>query len=131
MKSQVCRVKDAPSGRRLEARVEEVGADLVVAVGGGQKPHVGSLVLAQPHPSRLPGKAWSASCSVLTIPPHKEEPIARGIATHLAETLGRVTVVTAGVHDDNLDAEGIRCYLRLSRELGEKLALELGRTGKD
>jgi hypothetical protein len=63
---------------------------------------------------------------VLTVPPHKEEPIARGIAVALAEALGRVTVVTAGVHDDHLDAEGIACYLRLSCELGEALVKQLG-----
>ena len=126
VKSSVCRVEDSPSGRHLEARVQEVGEDLVVAVGGGHRPHVGSVVLAQPGPSKDPGKKWSASCSVLTIPPHKEEPIARGIATRLAEDLGRVTVVTAGVHDDNLDANGIACYLRLGKELGEELAKQLG-----
>jgi len=125
VRSSVCRVEDSGSGRHVEARVEEVGEDLVIAVGGGQRPHVGCVVLAQPLPSKLPGKRWSASCSVLTIPPHKEEPIARGIATQLAEALGRVTVVTAGVHDDGLDREGIATYLRLGRELGEELARRL------
>jgi hypothetical protein len=125
LRSSVCRVEDPPSGRHLEARVEEMGEDLVVAVGGGQRPHVGCVVLAQPLPSKAPGRKWSASCSVLTIPPHKEEPIARGIATRLAEALGRVTVVTAGVHDDTLDADGIACYLRLGEELGEELARRL------
>ena len=129
MNSSLCRVEDSASGRTLEARVEEVGDDLVVAVGGGERPHVGSIVLAQPGPSRVPGKTWSASCSVLTIPPHKEEPIARGIATRLAEDLGRVTVVTAGVHDDDIDAEGIRCYLRLGQELAEALSKQLGASG--
>jgi hypothetical protein len=126
-KSSVCRVEDPPTGRHLEATVQEVGEDLVVTVGGGQRPHVGCVVLAQPGPSRRPGKTWSASCSVLTIPPHKEEPLARGIATRLAEALGRVTVVTAGVHDDHLDAEGVACYLRLGGELGEKLVRHLER----
>lgn len=124
--SVLYRVEDEGTGRSLEARVQEVGEDLVVAVGGGERPHVGSLVLAQPVPSKRPGKTWSASCSVITIPPHKEEPLARGIATRLAEALGRVTVVTAGVHDDGLDAEGIACYLRLGEELGEVLARRLG-----
>ena len=129
LKSSACRVEDAPTGRHLEARVQEIGEDLVVAVGGGERPHVGSVVLAQPVASRSPGKTWSASCSVLTIPPHKEEPLARGIATKLAEALGRVTVVTAGVHDDNLDADGVACYLRLGEELGEELARCLGKKG--
>jgi hypothetical protein len=124
--SSVFRVEDAPGGRQLEAAVRELGEDLVVAVGGGERPHVGCVVLAQPHPSKLPTRRWSASCSVLTIPPHKEESIARGIATRLAEGLGRVAVVTAGVHEDDLDAEGIACYVRLGEELGELLVKRLG-----
>jgi hypothetical protein len=110
-------VEDLKSGQRIEGSVTSVGEDLVVAVGGGERPHVGCIVLAQPGGR----KGCSASCSVLTIPPHKEEPIARGIATRLAEALGRVTVVTAGVHDDNIDEAGITTYLRLGEELAEKL----------
>lgn len=106
-----------------------MGEDLVVAVGGGARPHVGSVVLAQPVPAKREGRTWSASCSVLTIPPHKEEPLARGVATRLAETLGRVAVVTAGVHDDDLDADGIACYRRLGGELGEELVRRLEKKG--
>lgn len=114
-------VEDPESGRRVEAWVAPVGEDLVVAVGGGQRPHVGCVVLAQPQPAKTGERQWSASCSVLTIPPHKEEPIARGIASRLAESFGRITVVTAGVHEDNLDAAGIAIYLRLGEELAEKI----------
>ncbi len=126
MKSLICRVEDPSSGRYLEARTEVVGEDMVVAVGGGERPHVGCVVLAQPHPARGGDTKWSASCSVLTIPPHKEEPIARGIAEKLAATLGRVAVVTAGVHDDDIDADGIATYLRLGEDLAEKLVNILG-----
>ena len=125
MKSFVCRVEDAPSGRYLEARVEIVGEDVVVAVGGGERPHVGCVVLAQPCRSKKDPPGWSASCSVLTIPPHKEETIARAVATRIVEKLGKVAVVTAGVHDDNIDAEGIETYLRLGNELAEKIACDL------
>ena len=117
----VCRVEEGPGLRFLEARVAVVGEDLVVTVGGGQRPHVGCVVLAIPYSTRGEAGGWSASCSVLTIPPHKEEPIARGIAARLATGLGRVTVVTAGVHDDDIDAEGIRLYLRLGEELADEL----------
>ena len=126
MKSLIESVEDPASGRVLEARIEIVGDDLVVAIGGGERPHVGCVVLAQPHPAKGRDAGWSASCSVLTIPPHKEEPIARGVAERLAASLGRVTVVTAGVHDDNIDADGIATYLRLAEELAEKLVDTLG-----
>ncbi len=125
METIVCRVEEGPGLRYLEARVAVVGEDLVVTVGGGARPHVGCVVLATPCPAKGESGKWSASCSVLTIPPHKEEPIARGIATRLAAGLGRVTVVTAGVHDDNIDAEGIRLYLGLGEELAEELAVSV------
>ena len=81
--------------------------------------------MAQPSPSKTEAGGWTASCSVLTIPPHKEEPIARGVAKRIAEEIGRVTVVTAGIHDDNLDAEGIAIYLRLGKDLAEAIATHL------
>jgi hypothetical protein len=120
-----CRVDDPTSRRFLDARVDIVGEDLVVAVGGGARPHIGCVVLAQPGRLKARGEGWSVSCSVLTIPPHKEEPIARAVATRIVETLGTVAVVTAGVHDDEIDADGIATYLRLGEELAEKLANDL------
>lgn len=114
-------VENAKSGKRLQAEITIIGEDLVIVVGGGERPHLGCVVLAQPSPSKGRPGAWSASCSVLTIPPHKEEPIARGIATRVAEELARVTVVTAGIHDDHLDRAGIDDYLRLGEELAESL----------
>ena len=125
VESSQVRVEDSEGGCRIGAWVTSVGEDLVVAVGGGQQPHVGCVVLAQPQPAKTTSAEWSVSCSVLTIPPHKEEPIARGIAIRLAEALGRVAVVTAGVHDDNLDAEGVATYLRLGEELAEALVTHL------
>ncbi len=127
MESTVCRVEEGPGQRCLEGAVTIVGEDVVVAVGGGQRPHVGCVVLATPYPARSGPGDWSASCSVLTIPPHKEEPIARCIAATLAAGLGRVAVVTAGVHDDNIDSEGIRIYLRLGEELAQTLLAKLRR----
>lgn len=121
-------VEDAPSKRRIDARVTVVGEDLVVVVGGGEKPHVGCVVLAQPCSPKNPKSFSSASTSVLTIPPHKEEPIARGIAERLAVEFGRVAVVTAGIHDDDIDAAGIAVYLRLGEELAEKLVVDLRET---
>jgi hypothetical protein len=114
-------VEDDASRRTLTAWCRRVGTDHVIVVGGGEAPHVGCVVLAVPYASKAVAGGWSASCSVLTIPPHKEEPIARGVALRLAEASGQNVVVTAGVHDDDLDRAGIECYLRL----GDRLASEV------
>jgi hypothetical protein len=118
-------VTDETSGREITGWVTEVGDDVVVAVGGGDRAHVGCVVLAVPHQSRERVDRWSAACSVLTIPPHKEEPIARGIAERLARVLGRVTVVTAGVHEPELSRAGIATYLALGDRLGDELVRRL------
>jgi hypothetical protein len=118
-------VEDPDSGRSMTAWFTMVGRDLVVAVGGGERPHVGCVVVATPNAGVGNSATRSASCSVLTIPPHKEEPIARGIATRLAERLGTVAVVTAGVHEDGLDRSGIEDFLRLGERLSEELVRRL------
>lgn len=116
-------VVDQASGRVLTAWVYELGDDVVVAVGGGDRPHVGCVVLAVPTPGRGPG--FSPSVSVLTIPPHKEEPIARAVAERVCSRLGRVAVVTAGVHEDGIERDGIETYLRLGEELAEAVVDDL------
>lgn len=113
----------------MTAWIRLVGEDVVVVVGGGERPHVGCVVLAQPHPSPRSDDGWSASCSVLTISPHKEEPIARAVATRVAAVCGRVAVVTAGVHDDNLDRAGIEVYLKLGERLAGVVADAVGPPG--
>ena len=114
-------VSDPVTGKEVFAWVLFLGEDLMVAVGGGEKPHVGCVVLATPIPSLSKPGAWSASCSVFTISPHKEEPIARAVASRVAAACGRVAVVTAGVHDDRLDPVGIESYLRLGDQLADKV----------
>jgi hypothetical protein len=126
VESQVVRVQSETSGRAIQARVVAAGDDLVIVVGGGDRPHVGVVVLAQPVPSRTgPGK-HSASVTVVTIPPHKEESIARSVAERVASELRRVVVVTAGVHEDDIDSDGIGEYLRLGDELADELVRVLG-----
>ncbi len=105
--------------------MSRLGDDLVVAVGGGERPHVGCAVLAVARPSTTVPSHRSVSSSVLTLPPHKEEGIARPIAEHLARELGGVVVVAAGVHDDDLGPAGIADYLALAEELARRLAHQL------
>ena len=41
------------------------------------------------------------------------------MAERIAGELGRLALVTAGVHDDDLDADGIATYLALAERLAE------------
>jgi len=129
----MCRLVVAKSGeRRLEARVRRAGGDLVVIVEGGEAPHVGCVVLAMARPSTADPTRLSVTTSVLTVPPHREEPIARRIAEDLARRFGGVVVVTAGVHEEGLDREGIGAWLHLGERLARALIerLEAGETSR-
>lgn len=98
-----------------------MGKDLVVAIGGGTAPHVGSVVVAQPVAAGSGEKDRSPSVSLITIPPHKEEPIARTVAERLSRELGCVVAATAGVHEDGIDRSGIETYIELGGVLADRL----------
>jgi gallate decarboxylase subunit D len=109
--------------RSLRAVACRAGADLTIAVGGGNAPHVGCVVLAQSHPGR--DGAVRVTSSVIAIPPHREEALARPLAETLARALGGSVVVAAGVHEDDLTPEGVADYLRLGEELAASLLAAL------
>jgi gallate decarboxylase subunit D len=118
-------VSVASEGFRLAATACFAGNDLVVTLTGGARPHVGCVVLARPHPAGgEPGRP-SVTASVLAIPPHREEALARPLAEALARELGVVVAVAAGVHDDGLDAHGIATYLQLGEDLAGALLARL------
>lgn len=85
---------------------------------------MGCVVLAVPNSGRK-----TPTVSVLTIQPHKEEPIARAMAEAVCRRCRRVAVATAGVHEDGIDNDGIGTYLRLSGELAAAVAERLDDSG--
>lgn len=107
--------------RRLVAVACRAGDDLVVTLTGGERPHVGCVVLAQPHPTRGDAARIRVTTTVVAIPPHREEALARPLAERLAQALNATVVVSAGVHEDGLSAEGVAAYLRLGDELAAAL----------
>ena len=112
-------------GRILRAVVTVQGGDLTVAVDGGDRPHVGCVVLAvprEPETGRLP------TVSVLALPHHREEAIARPMAETLAARLGAVTVVAAGVHENGATPEAIARWLELAQRLTTAILARLDRS---
>jgi hypothetical protein len=111
--------------RRLWAVATRAGADLAVVVGGGERPHVGCVVVAQPHRSAAQPERVRVTSSVLSIPPHREEALARPLAEALARATEGVVTVSAGVHDDDLTPDGIATYLALAERLRDRLLRRL------
>jgi hypothetical protein len=91
----------------ITAGVRLIGQDVLVAIYGGEKPHIGAVAMAQPRPSLKDPGVTSATASVFTYVGHKEDDLAKATAEILAAALNTNVVVTAGIHWDNLTKEGI------------------------
>jgi hypothetical protein len=103
----------------VEAHVRSIGEDLLVAISGGEKPHIGAVAVAQPRPSLKDPEVTSATASVFCYVGHKEDDLAKHAAENLAASFNTRVVVTAGIHWDNLSEEGIRKVMQNSRRLME------------
>ena len=91
----------------LEAAIRVLGGDLLIAVWGGTRPHIGAVGIAHPRPSLKDTKQISATASVYTVVGHKEDTIVQQMAKQISSALNRMVVVTAGIHWDNLTPEAI------------------------
>ena len=85
--------------------------------GGGEKPHIGAVAMAQARPSLKNPHATSATASVFAYVGHKEDDLAKATAEILAAALKTHVVVTAGIHWDNLTKEGIQQVIHNSETL--------------
>lgn len=101
----------------LEASVRLIGEDLLVAIWGGERPHIGAVSMAQPRPSLKDPEATSATASVFCLLGHKEDELAKAASEVLAAALNTAVVVTAGIHWDNIEPEGIQKVIRNSKIL--------------
>jgi hypothetical protein len=101
----------------LTANARRIGPDLLVAIWGGEKPHIGAVAAAQPRPSLKDPAVTSATASVICFVGHKEDDLAKRAAESLAAAIEGRTVVTAGVHWDNLSEEGIGQVIQNTAEL--------------
>jgi gallate decarboxylase subunit D len=89
---------------RVEASALRCGNDLVVALQGGTRHHIGATAMAVSRPSLADPSMVSSSASVLCVVGHKEDELARGIALRVSAALACTVTVVAGLHVD--DATG-------------------------
>jgi hypothetical protein len=109
----------------ISASVRLIGRDLLVAIWGGDKPHIGAVAMAQPRPSLKDPEVTSSTASVFSYVGHKEDELAKATAEILAATLKTNVIVTAGIHWDNLPEEGIQRVIRNSEILVEMILTKI------
>ncbi len=101
-----------------------MGEDYTLAVYGGQKPHVGSVVMATARES-LTGEGISATSSVLNRMGHKDEAVARRFAEEVAKAKNCTAVCVCGIHVDEMTPEEIKETEAAAERLLRKVLNEL------
>ena len=121
MESREFTIQTEEDAYNLSASVRLIGADVLMAIWGGEKPHIGAVAVAQPRPSLKDPKLTSASASVICLVGHKEDELVKAMAEIMAATLKTQVVVTGGIHWDNLTPEAIQQIIRHSEILVDKI----------
>lgn len=85
-----------------------LGDDILIVVKGGDKPHIGTTVLAVPRPSLTRDGTVSTTASVLNVTGHKDEMICRILAEKASKKYGVTAVCVGGFHIDNINADQIK-----------------------
>lgn len=83
------------------------GKDVSICIYGGEIPHIGAIAVAVPEKSLSGDDKDSASVSVVCIPGHKEDELARHAALILSSKWQCIVTVSVGIHIDNASKEDI------------------------
>ena len=119
------KVKTNTGSFDIEAGVKRIGDDLLVAISGGEKPHIGAVSVAQSRPSLKNPDNVSATASVICFPAHKEDELAKAVSEVLSAALDTRVVVTAGIHWDNISEDGIMKVINNSKILVDLILKEV------
>jgi hypothetical protein len=111
----------------LEASVRIIGKDILIAVWGGDKPHIGAVSAGQSQVSIVNPEKYNATTSVICFPGHMEDHLVKPIAQKIALSTKSNVVVTAGAHWDNIDKDGIKKVLENGNIIAELVSLELSK----
>ncbi len=96
-----------------------------IYIGGGELPHIGTVVISQPRLSLKGDGNTSCTTSVFNLVSHKDDAMAIPLAERICKKLNQVVVVTAGVHIDNADKQDIDRFIRNLASLGDSLSERL------
>jgi hypothetical protein len=90
---------------QLQAEVVSCGEDLCVLVSGGDRPHIGAAALGVWTSAANDPDRQTATPSVISVPGHKEGPLALAAAEKFSKTLERTVAVTVGIHIEDITPE--------------------------
>lgn len=106
---------------KIKLYVLKLGDDYNITISGGEKPHIGTSVLAIPRPSLTGDESISATSSVMNMVGHKDEQICRYLAEKVCTNKNAIVLCSGGFHVDNISKDGINEVLQTVKELAEMI----------
>lgn len=108
---------------RVEMAVYDTGEGIIVHLTGGDKPHVGAVVLSIPRPSLTDAGRLSCNSYVLPVLGHRDDELAREVGEMLCRRLGQRVVVVAGIHVEGAGTDEIEKVVAGAVELAERFLM--------
>ena len=112
----------------ITAKIIRTGEDLVIIIGGG-KNHIGAVGISYPTASFIEEGKTTITTSVITLPAHKEDVVAKMFSEKISKVLNKKVVAVAGIHFDNISKDDIDKILKYCERLCEKVILRLKEEG--
>lgn len=109
----------------LEALLVITNDGIMLFVGGGDKPHIGTVVVSQPRPSKKVGNGVSCTTSVTNMLSHKDDLIIVPIAEAVCRKANTVVAASGGVHIDDAEAFDIKRLMDNMEEITKKILIKL------
>ena len=105
---------------KLTANIIKVGEDLVIIIGGGEY-HIGAVGISYPTASIIKKGKDTITTSVITLPAHKEDIVAKMFSEKISKALNKKIVAVAGIHFDNISKNDIEKILKCCERLCGKV----------
>lgn len=87
---------------------KKVGSDLNILIYGGSIPHIGAVAVATYGCLAHQIEHFTTTVSLITLPGHKEDLLARSAAEIISKKLKKNVVVCCGIHIQNISKEEIK-----------------------
>lgn len=97
------------------------GDGIMSSIVGGEKPHLGAVVLSLPRKSLADPAVASCTSTILPLLGHKDDEAARPVAEMLAREMSVPVCVSAGVHIDDAGPGDIQILKENCIDCGRKL----------
>ncbi len=106
------------------------GDGILLYLGGGERPHIGTVVICEPRPSMKDNAAISCTTSVINRLSHKDDSVIVPIAEAVCRKTGKVVVATGGAHIENPEEADIKKLIDNAEEIKIRLLDKIGTHGE-